>query len=625
YNDVGAFRTIVIRDPPTALYLKDILKTTPEDTLPLPWTVDEIRNFAVYLPSVVNKLQENLGRKRLSALTGVNGTFYQDRILRAILQLQTELSQRIATMDSYIVQNRGVYKTFLNKIYVYNRITAMLIALGLLDRKDASFMSYHFSRDNPVDMLIGIKKKLIGYLELLPMTCVSEEKYVVSASLTTEEQKRYGYVNWLKENLGDNLRAIVLYGSAAREKSEFSDFDNWVVVKDLDAAYKVLKGVALTFKDGEAFVRGEEGKEVALNVIPEYIFPRISRFNTVCDRDIDRCKVLYGSVELYRIDCGEVIERSISSVYLRLKTLRTASLWIARRPQEILGKKALFEYFVKNTQFVMNICINYREGLRVVSKEEIKKRLAEIGIELFEYKDDPEYIAEAMIQTAVDSSKIHALYLKDRRPNFSFLDYAAIHPQVRQNMEQALVRRLIRPANRSGQVFSPLVIFLSLVFLAAGVLFYGHSFTLFPVGLMLGSVFTVKKFRSELRANTKLPVSEKDWQRILPQLKALNGLEIIQKDSNRIWILVREEGFSSRLAGKIDTLLSGTSIYWKKKADCLPWGYTCAFWVYPGINRKEFEAEIYPYDNTVVAIEGEWAVTNAYDENYKIASYGIHT
>ncbi|MDD4954366.1 MAG: DHH family phosphoesterase, partial [Candidatus Omnitrophica bacterium] len=125
YNDVGAFRTVVIKDSPTASYLKHLLKTTPEDTLPLPWTVNEIRSFAIYLPSVVHKLEQNLGREKLFALTGVNGIHYKKRILRAILQLQTEISQRIATMDSYIVQNRGIYKTFLNKIYVYNRITAM--------------------------------------------------------------------------------------------------------------------------------------------------------------------------------------------------------------------------------------------------------------------------------------------------------------------------------------------------------------------------------------------------------------------------------------------------------------------------------------------------------------------
>lgn len=440
YSDVNAFRTIIIDSPPTAQFLNELIENTDQDTLPLPWTVDEIRDFAVYLPSVVHKLKENIGKEKLFELTGIDGIADEEKILRSIFQLQTELSQRIATMDSYIVENRGTYKTFLNKIYVYNRITAMFIALGLLKRKDARFMSYKFPRDKSIDLLIEIKKRLIRYLEILPMASKELKKRAFGTLLIADEQTRYGYVDWLKEKLGKNLKAVVLYGSATREEENFNDYDNWIVVNDLDEAYRVLKGVALTFKDGKVLVRGKEGKAVSLNIIPESVFAKIFHFNAVCDRNIGHCKVIYGAIDIFEISEKEIIERSISSVYLRLKTLRAAALWIARAPQKVLGKTALFKYFVKNTQFVMNVCINYLEGLRVISKKEVEQQLRKIGIDLFEYKDNPEYIAQAMIQTAVDSSILHNKYLRNRKPDFSFLSFEAIPETTRQAMLEALSR-----------------------------------------------------------------------------------------------------------------------------------------------------------------------------------------
>ncbi|MBU0634124.1 MAG: hypothetical protein KKA52_03580 [Candidatus Omnitrophica bacterium] len=438
YSDVNGFRTVIIDSPLTAAYFKNLIANTPADVMPLPWSTDEIKKFAAYLPSVVHKLSENIGKEKLFELTGIDGISDEDKILRSIFQLQTELSQRIATMDSFIVEGRGNYKSYLNKIYVYNRITAMFIALGLLERSKAQFMSYKFSKDMRVDILIEIKQRLLNYLEILPLAFHEPQMRTVRAALTAEEKMRHGYIDWLKETLGDNLKAVVLYGSAAREEEDFDDFDNYIVVKDIKEAYKLLKGVALRYKDGKVLVRGKTGKEISLNIIPEAVFAKIFHFNAVCDRNIDHCKVLYGSTDIYDITKEEILERSISSVYLRLKTLRSAAVWIARSPSEVIGKSALFKYFVKNTQFIMNICINCLEGLRIISKEEIKTRLNALGIELFEYKTDFEYISQAMIQTAVDSSWIHDKYLKDRKPDLSFLDFNAIDPRIRTAMLRAL-------------------------------------------------------------------------------------------------------------------------------------------------------------------------------------------
>ena len=91
-----------------------------------------------------------------------------------------------------------------------------------------------------------------------------------------------------------------------------------------------------------------------------------------------------------------------------------------------------------------------RIGLSI-SKDEIKSRLNGLGIELFEYRADPEYIAKAMLQTTIDSSILHKLYLKGKNPRLSFLDFAKTSPEVQSRMLDRLTKN-----NCSSSISSPI-------------------------------------------------------------------------------------------------------------------------------------------------------------------------
>ena len=214
------------------------------------------------------------------------------------------------------MQNRGGDKTILNKIYVYNRLTGILVATGLMDSRAAEYLPYEIPGD-PKDLLIEIKKRLIEYLERLPMACRSEEMMTVEAPspLPGDEPRKFGYLEWLEKQLGENLQAVVVYGSSVREDKDYHDYDNWVIVRDLDQAYEKLKGAGLRYDmaTGEVHWQGTAGKEATLNLITETAYPYISRYNQFCDRTLNESKVIYGKVQLYKVTQQEIMERSMSS------------------------------------------------------------------------------------------------------------------------------------------------------------------------------------------------------------------------------------------------------------------------------------------------------------------------
>jgi hypothetical protein len=443
FGDIRAFQTIVISPGLSFPFFRKLIDETPRDVFPQPWTLQEIERMGIYLPSQYRKIEETLDG-RLQRLVLTNPVSEEESMIRTIFQLQTELAQKISTLDSFILENRGGEKTVLNKIYLYNRFTAILVATGLMDPRAAEYLPYEY-RGDPRDLLIKIKKRMIEYLEQLPMACRSMEMITAKAPspLPGDEPRKFGYVEWLKKQLGENLQAVVVYGSSARENEDYHDYDNWVIVKDLDQAYSKLKGAGLTYDiaTGQVHWQGKEGKEVTLNLATESLYAFASRYNQFCDRALNQCKIIYGSVRFYKVTQEEVLERSISSCYIRLKMLRSCAVWIARNPEEIVGKPALFEFFVKNAQFFMTVRLNLHDKFRVISKEELRAELAKIGIAPIPYEPDPAYIARNMIQAAVNASRIHALFLQDVTPDFSFFDPQKIPKAIKTSMRTVLQKR----------------------------------------------------------------------------------------------------------------------------------------------------------------------------------------
>jgi predicted nucleotidyltransferase len=315
------------------------------------WTLNEIAGLGCYLPTFYHSLSLAVGPQRLGELHGGAVLSTREMVLAYLLQVQTELTAKIATLDSFITHNRGDRETLTNKIYTYNRLTRIMLMAGLLAPEEAWEMEYGLIDKMPDvrDLLVFIKMRLVDYLRRTPSACGREDTVSMSDGLSDKLRQRFGYVAWLKENLRDNLVAVVAYGSSVTEETNYSDYDNLLIVRDLAAAYRVLKGRDFTYDAATRQVDEtcRTGKLVSFVILPEDCWQDFVRFNSTANRRAEDNLVLYGSVEMPKPSDLESVQRGLSSAYVRLKILRSMIAWLYRHPEQLMGKKALFEYFAK--------------------------------------------------------------------------------------------------------------------------------------------------------------------------------------------------------------------------------------------------------------------------------------
>ena len=144
-------------------------------------------------------------------------------------------------------------------------------------------------------------------------------------------QKRFVYVEWLKQKLGDDLAGVLLYGSAARTDNPegYSDFDNWVMVRDIARAHQILKNTCPAVYDGKVIEAHNDSelphgvKHLGIHLFPaneEYVIRHI-RFLHDPREFLMHTKVLFGEFPFLKVGQDEVIERGISQAYMKLKTI----------------------------------------------------------------------------------------------------------------------------------------------------------------------------------------------------------------------------------------------------------------------------------------------------------------
>ncbi|MDD5538265.1 MAG: LOG family protein, partial [Candidatus Omnitrophica bacterium] len=406
------------------------------------WTLNEIAGLGCYLPTFYHSLSLAVGPERLEGLHGGASMTTQEMVLAYLLQVQTELTAKIATLDSFITHNRGDRETLTNKIYTYNRLTRIMLMAGLIAPEEAWEMEYGLIDRMPDvrDLLIFIKMRLVDYLRRTPSACGRENTVRMFDGLSEAQKRRFGYVAWLRKNLGDNLVAVVAYGSSVTEETNYSDYDNLLIVRDLAAAYRVLKGRDFTYDPATRQVDEtcRTGKLVSFVILPEDCWQDFVRFNSTANRRAEDNLVIYGSVEMPKPTDLESVQRGLSSAYVRLKILRSMIAWLYRHPEQLMGKKALFEYFAKNNIYLLAAALNYHEGWRSRGKQELLAHLEEIGVTIPAYHEDAASLRVSVVEMVRSSFEVHARLFEGIRPDFSFMDTSLVPDKVIRNLEDRL-------------------------------------------------------------------------------------------------------------------------------------------------------------------------------------------
>jgi len=244
----------------------------------------------------------------------------------------------------------------------------------------------------------------------MPELTPPAETETVTAKLTSEQQQRFSFYKDLVRLLGDDVVAIVLYGSAAKEKNlkNCHDYDLNIVVEDgsLPRIYPKITGKRFVHIDG---------KQIGVNLTEKSSYTKSIRFNHDPREFREQSLVLYGSVDYPMFSEQEIRERQVCSTILRAKTIKSAAAWISQDPELLLGKEDLFGYFQKTLRLIYNSALNLEHGYRLRSKAELNNGLHQLGMQVLPYRQDPKILVDSILQAAVWASALTDMYLKGKR------------------------------------------------------------------------------------------------------------------------------------------------------------------------------------------------------------------
>lgn len=434
YPDRFSFiEPIIFETVPTEQEIRDLLANSDGITLRNPWSLEVVNGFEQYIPTTRRRITKNIEPEKSKLIQNPDlENCPEERTI--LLQIQSELDAKSATIDAAIVNTgRADLGTIVNKAHTVNRIYQIGRIYGHLRQREYPILFGDLT--NPQEWnnaFMRIKQTFIDFIKEIP---VGERVYPIihrkKDTSDKENETRFPQVEWLKEELGDNLIGILLYGSAARTEDPkgYSDLDNWVRVRNIRAAQEKLKGSNPFAYEGK-IIHCEEGKEpkgakhIGIHFQPEseeYTIKFI-RFLHDSREFLEHTRVLEGEFPFPIVRQDEVIERGLSHAYTKLKTIAGALYWAYHSPERIQGKPALFEFIVKNLRFWEQHALNAIVEPNFRGKEEIDHILADNGIYIPKYNDDLQYIKDSLIYANVKVLELQrGLYERHRKANLEFL------------------------------------------------------------------------------------------------------------------------------------------------------------------------------------------------------------
>ncbi|MFH1174756.1 MAG: hypothetical protein V1725_06495 [archaeon] len=421
---------VVVEGIPTPDDIQHILQSSDENTLTNPWSIDVIKGFRDYIPTTFRRITQKMPNKFMQEYFGLDQNWIPESE-RVLLQLQTEIEAKGATLDSAIIHGRRELGTVVNKAHVLNRLYMIGQIYDHLKERPYPFLFGDLRNEQHWDEALSqMKYQFMEYLLEIPSGKRKFEIRKRTVEVSEHElQHRFPYVQWLREKLGDNLVGILLYGSASRtdDPAQFSDYDNWVRVKDLRKAHNVLRLTKPSVLE-EKVVEGAEhsslAKHVGIHLFPssdEYLQRHI-RFLHDSREFLEHTLVLHGEFDFPIIDREEVIERGISHAYVKLKTVAGSLNWAYTSPEKIIGKPNLYEFIVKNIRFFLQHSLNSTHEYKFRNKAELNGILANRGIYLPEYKPDLQHIRTSLLFSLSTVLQLQQeLLAAGKKPNMTFL------------------------------------------------------------------------------------------------------------------------------------------------------------------------------------------------------------
>ena len=101
-------KLILTGSVPTIKDLEQLLASSTDETLVTPWSLDVVRGFMDYVPTTFNMITKDIPESQISEYFGLQRD-WKPEAERVLLQLQSELDAKSATIDAAIIHNRKDY------------------------------------------------------------------------------------------------------------------------------------------------------------------------------------------------------------------------------------------------------------------------------------------------------------------------------------------------------------------------------------------------------------------------------------------------------------------------------------------------------------------------------------
>jgi hypothetical protein len=274
--------------------------------------------------------------------------------------LQSRLFLAGCTLSAAIIQDRFSTGSIESKLSHLWRASQHAKRLGLTDFNDLNLDDFVIRCDSdPLASshakLIEIKKNYGKSMASLLNGFVGKKQLLQSMALSHSDKARFGFIDNLRQQLGNNLSCIIAYGSSVTSQF-YADYDLIVVVQDTELALRHLAGTSPSYR----------GKEINLGV---YDAEDFLVYQALSGDNLDHnARCLYGEAEILIKPYADLMIRNFSFGFTRMRQLLGMASYLAQREarRDPADERSLYEYFIKIPMHIM-------KGVRSVAGKPIAK------------------------------------------------------------------------------------------------------------------------------------------------------------------------------------------------------------------------------------------------------------
>src|SRR3989338_8927483 len=188
-------RPVLLDDVPTIADLERLLGEADAETLTNPWSLPVVRGFQAYIPTTFKRVTHGMPPELLTELFGVEETWVPEAE-RVLLQLQTEIEAKAATIDAAIIHGRRERGTVVNKAHLLNRIYLIGRLYNHLNEREYPFLFGDLSNESQWDKALSdIKLQFIDYMLEVPVGKRRYPKRVRQVDVSKKDlSTKYSYI-----------------------------------------------------------------------------------------------------------------------------------------------------------------------------------------------------------------------------------------------------------------------------------------------------------------------------------------------------------------------------------------------------------------------------------------------